>query len=265
MKIGLALSGGGARGIAHLGVLKGLSDLGLNPDVISGCSAGAIVGSMYAAGHDLKDILAFLKARKFLTYFRPAFRKGFIKMDDLEKLYLNYFPENSFESLKIPLIINATDLNRGKTVFFSTGELIRPLMGSSCIPVMFEPVIFEGNTYVDGGILNNLPVEPLLERCDLIIGVHTNPFHEAYPLNSMRLVMERSLLLAVHTNVKERIRYCDVFIEPPDLFRFTTLDLDKAQALFDIGYSYVMELQEKLASLVAEKKKQSPLLFKKES
>jgi NTE family protein len=246
MKTGLALSGGGARGIAHLGVLKALEEFEIKPAVISGCSAGGIIAAMYAAGNSPQAILEFLKSKKFLSYFRPAFSKGFIRMEKLETLLLNYFPDNTFESLAIPVILNATDLNRGRTVYFSKGELIKPILASCSIPVMFEPVVFQQNVYVDGGILNNLPVEPLLDRCDFIIGVHTNSYNENFPLNSIRLVMERSLLLAIQTNVKERIQYCDMFIEPTLLHRFTTLDIDKAQEIFDIGYEHTISLKEQL-------------------
>jgi NTE family protein len=246
MKIGLALSGGGARGMAHLGVLKALLELGIKPDIIAGCSSGAIVASMYAIGHSPDEILRFLKTKRFLTYFRPAFKTGLIKMGSLEKMYLGYFPENTFESLHLPVIVNATDLNRGRSVYFSRGELIRPILASCCIPVMFAPIEIDGNHYVDGGILNNLPVEPLLGTCDFIIGVHTNPYNELSPLVSMKAVMERSLLLAIHLNVKERIQHCDVFIEPPELHRFNTMDIDKAQQIFDTGYEYTLSLQDKL-------------------
>ena len=116
---------------------------------------------------------------------------------------------------------------------------------------MFEPVVFEGNTYVDGGILNNLPVEPLLDRCDFVIGVHTNAYSELFPLKSIRAVMERSLLLAIQTNVKERIRHCDVFIEPDTLYQFTTLDIDKAEQIFNIGYQHTLSLQDHLSRQLA--------------
>ncbi|MBC8111937.1 MAG: patatin-like phospholipase family protein [Verrucomicrobia bacterium] len=244
MKIGLALSGGGARGVAHLGVLKALNEFGIEPDMISGASAGGVVGSLYAAGYRPEEILGFITSKSFIWQFRPALKRGFINMESLQKVYLQYFPENSFEALKIPVVINATDINKGKTIYFSKGELIKPILASSSIPVMFEPVVFEGNTYVDAGILNNLPVEPLLGICDFIIGVHTNPYDTLQPLTSMRAVMERSLLLAVHTNVKECMQYCDIYVEPPLLNRFTTIDIGKAKEIFQVGYAYALTMRE---------------------
>ena len=251
MKIGLSLSGGGARGIGHIGVLKALEEIGIKPHVISGASSGSIVGALYASGLGPDEILAQIIKSKFLTYFRPAFSNGFINMGHLEKLYLDYFPKNSFESLNIPLIVNATDLNRGRTVYFSSGPLIGPLLASCCIPVMFAPVQFDGYTLVDAGILNNLPVEPLLERCDFIIGVHANPYNSSQALNSIKSVMERSLLLAIHTNVNERIKYCDIFIEPTHLNKFTSFDVGKAKEIFEIGYEYTMGMKDEFKLLLS--------------
>jgi len=253
LKIGLALSGGGARGIGHIGILKALEEFGIKPNIISGASSGAIIGALYASGLSSDEILKQFTNNRFLTYFRPAFSNGFIKMNNLVNLYLEYFPTNSFEDLKIPLVVNATDLNRGKTIYFSKGELITPILASCCIPVMFQPVEFEGLTLADAGILNNLPVEPLLQSCDFIIGAHTNPFDSSQPLKSIKSVMERSLLLAIHTNVKEKIKYCDIFIEPPHLNKFTTFDIGKAKEMFQIGYDYTMSMKEQFEILLLQK------------
>ncbi|MBC7919916.1 MAG: patatin-like phospholipase family protein [Ferruginibacter sp.] len=250
MKIGLALSGGGARGIAHLGVLKALLEQGIQPAMISGVSAGAIAGALYAAGYHPDEVLEIIISTNMFRFLRPAMsRVGILKMERTDELYLKYLTGNEFEKLNIPLIVSATNLNLGETVYFSRGELIKPLQASSCIPVLFEPVRFNGNTYVDGGILNNLPVEPLLDTCDFIIGVHTNPYDTQQKLTSVRAVMERSLLLAVHYNVKERVKRCDLFIEPGDLRRFATFDLAKGREIFDIGYQHTMKLVDQLTEL----------------
>jgi NTE family protein len=250
MKIGMALSGGGARGIAHLGVLKALKEQGIEPDMISGVSAGAITGALYAVGYQPDEVLEIFITTKMFRFLRPAMSKmGLLKMEKTDELYLKYLTGNSFDNLKIPLIVSATNLNEGETVYFSQGELIKPVQASSCIPVLFEPIRFNGCTYVDGGILNNLPVEPLLDTCDCIIGVHSNPYDPKQPLNSMRTVMERTLLLAVQYNVKERIKCCDLFIEPAGLRRFTTFDIAKAREIFEIGYQHTMEMAPQIEEL----------------
>lgn len=261
MKIGLALSGGGARGFAHFGVIKALSELGLAPDVISGVSAGALAGCLYAAGHSPEKALNIFISTKIYRFFRPAMSmRGFLKMSTLEKLYKLYLPEK-FEDLSIPVTFNATDIQAGKTIYFSKGPLVHPLMASCCIPVMFEPMLLDNKLLVDGGILNNLPVEPLLNQCDLIIGIHTNPCQGEMPVANMRTVMERSLLLAIQNNIKERIELCDVFIEPPMLCRFTTLDSSRAHEIFEIGYAYTMEK----ADILLEAKRQKLMQVKSAS
>jgi NTE family protein len=107
--------------------------------------------------------------------------------------------------------------------------------------------------YIDGGILNNLPVEPLLGKCDFIIGVHTNPINLQMQFTSMRSVMERSLLLAIQSNIKERIEKCNLLIEPPTLNRFTTFDSKKAREIFEIGYAFTMEMTDHLLELREKK------------
>jgi len=255
MKIGMALSGGGVRGIAHLGVLKALKEQGIEPDMISGVSAGAIVGALYAVGHSPDAVLEIIISTRMFRFLRPAMsRVGLLKMEKTDEIYLKYLTGNCFENLKIPLIVSATNLNEGETVYFSRGELIKTIQASSCIPVLFEPMRFNGGTYVDGGILNNLPVEPLLDTCDCIIGVHSNPYDTRQALNSMRTVMERTLLLAVQYNVKERIKCCDLFIEPDGLKRFTTFDIAKARQIFEVGYTHTMEMAPQIEALKKQKK-----------
>ena len=160
MKLGLVLSGGGSRGIAHLGILKVLDEIGIQIDAIAGSSSGAIAGALYASGYSPDDILKIVEETSFLKLIRPAISKtGLLKMDSAEWLYTQYIKKNTFEDLRIPLTITATDLCRGKTVYFSRGELIRPLMASTCIPVMFEPISVNDKLFVDGGLLNNFPAE----------------------------------------------------------------------------------------------------------
>lgn len=248
MEIGLVLSGGGARGFAHLGVIKGLLEQGFQPKMISGVSAGAVIGAMYANGYSPDEILDILISAKLNRYFRLSIsRTGFMKMERLAKLYQTHLP-GTFEELQLPVFACTTDLQGGKSEFFHAGPLIRPLMASCSIPVVFEPVQINGRGYVDGGVLNNLPVEPLLGKCNYIIGIHTNPFNVEPPLTSMRSVIERSLLLAIQGNIKERIKQCDLFIEPPTLNQFTTLDNAKARDIFEIGYEFTMQLTGQLTA-----------------
>jgi len=236
-KIGLVLSGGGARGIAHLGLLKAMEERKMEIDVISGTSAGAIIGALYASGHSTEAILEMIKSVSTYQLLSPAYSlKGVLKIEVLQKFLRKYIPDNRFESLKISLIVAATNINRGRTDFFSSGELYTPVCASSCIPVLFQPVEWEGSTYIDGGILNNLPVEPLMDSCDVIIGSHTNPITEDFAPKNARQVMERTLMMAIVCNVEVRKAKCDHFIEAPGLGMYNVLDLRSADVIFERGY-----------------------------
>ena len=243
MKIGLVLSGGGARGIAHLGVLKALVEKGIEISMISGCSAGSIVGAMFAAGYSPDHIYELVISTNTLRAMRPSWsRGGLLHMNRAEEVYLQYIPHNSFEKLKIPLTVNATDLYAGETVYFSKGELLKPVMASCSIPGLFEPVKVGERTLTDGGILNNMPIEPLVGKCDFIIGSHCNPYGMQENSKSMTTILTRALFLAINNNSKSRLAQCDLLIEPPLLKEFDPADIRKASLIFKAGYEFTKEL-----------------------
>ena len=250
MKIGIALSGGAAKGLAHLGVLKALEELHISLSIIAGTSSGAIMGALYAYGYPPDEILQIVISTRLFKLIRPGMGKsGLLKMEAAEKLYLQYLPENSFSALKKKLVITTTDLNKGKIVCFSEGELIKPLMASSSLPVIFAPVQIGNTFYMDGGLLNNLPVEPLLDKCDKVIASNCNPINEDFTAKGFRTVFERTFLLIINSNTFDSRKYCDVFIEPPALGQFSILDLAKAQEMFEIGYQYTLGMQPQLEAL----------------
>lgn len=236
--IGIALSGGGVRGISHLGVLKGLNEAGIFPTRVSGTSAGAIVGAMYCYGFTPDKIFEIIKETKFLKLLRPAISwTGLLKMDILEALYGQYLADNNFYNLKIPLTIATTDIAKGKIVYFSEGEIILPLMASTCIPGMFDPILVNGNYLVDGGVLNNLPVEPLDGVCDYIIGVNCNHLPELLNIKNMKKLIERTIIMSMNLNAYSRRNKCDFFIEPPGLAQYGAFDIKRADEIFEAGYN----------------------------
>jgi NTE family protein len=242
VKIGLALSGGGARGIAHLGVLRALEEKGVRFDCISGTSVGAIIGALYAQGMRSDEILdAILKTRIF-SNLRPAWTlRGLLSMERIQLLLLNLIPHNCFEELQLPLTVVATDLQLGKAHYFTSGPLIPALMASSCVPGMFNPILLGQTTYVDGGITDNFPVLPLRNQCNVIVGLHCNPVVPVPQAKNFRSVLERTLLLAINSNAEKSKASCDLLIEPTELGRFSTLELARARELADIGYRYARE------------------------
>ncbi|MCB2410867.1 patatin-like phospholipase family protein [Hymenobacter lucidus] len=253
-KLGLALSGGAARGIAHLGVLEALNELQLPIGHIAGVSSGAIAGAFYAAGFAPREIFRLLTDTRFVRLLRPSFHLGLVRLDLVEKLYGHYLdPARTFADLTTPLTIVATDLAAGQTVYFQSGPLIKPLLGAAAVPIVCRPVEWQGQVLVDGGVMNNLPVEPLLAQANLaVVGVHCNPLSAEPPLTTLREIGERTAYLAISMNVQPRLAQCEFIIEPPELSKYRVTDLRQAQAIFDIGYYYTLAQAEKLRNLLAE-------------
>ncbi len=241
MKFGYVLSGGGARGIAHLGVIKALEENDIRPAAISGTSAGAIIGAFYAQGYSPGEILKIISGTKLYKILRPSFNlKGLISLEKSYSFFRKFFKEDTYESLAIPLFATAVNVKTGSVNYFSSGQLIRTLFASSAIPVIFNPVNIEGELYIDGGVLNNLPVEPLSGNYDRILGFHCNPVGHEYKYTRIRNLIERTFLLSVSMNVMSRREKCDLFFEPAELSVFGAFDFAKAKEIYQTGYQYAV-------------------------
>jgi NTE family protein len=241
MKIGLVLSGGVARGIAHIGIVKFLEEKQVKINAISGVSAGSIIGAFMAAEYSYENILKILKGVNFFTIMRLSFSSGgFLKSEKIQALYEKYLPK-TFEELSIPLTISATDVSSGNTVFFDKGDLYKPILASCCVPMVFEPVRIDEAYLVDGGMLNNLPVEPLVNHCDRIIGVHVNPTNDQFKTMTMTKITTRCIELAVKCNVEVRKKHCDIFVEPEKLKTYSMYDISHIDELVVIGYDGIKD------------------------
>jgi NTE family protein len=235
--IGLVLSGGGARGFAHLGVIQALNDTGIFPDVISGTSAGAIIGVLYADGHTPEEILNLMNVGSRLDFMRPALpREGLLQINGIIKILKTSLHSKQFKELKIPLFVAATDLNNGKAVYFSEGDLFDPVVASASIPVLFQPVKIDDISYVDGGVLDNLPLKPIENRCRILIGSFVNPIGYMKKISGLINIAERTFMLSMSKEISEKAKKFDLFIAPQELRNFKILDPEKAHELFDIGY-----------------------------
>jgi NTE family protein len=241
-KVGLVLSGGGARGVAHLGVLKALDELGVVIDQISGTSAGALVGALYAHGLKPEAIFELIHGVGFFSSVRPAWaRTGFFTMDGMKELLQKNITVTLFENLPLPLVVAATDIRKGKIHYFTEGELLPAVLASCSIPGIFNPISFNGNLYVDGGLIDNLPVKPIRSQCEIIIGSHCNHISSDVDVTNLKSVIERSLLIAIYSNTEISRSMCDVFIEPPRMDRFSSLDLGKAREIYDFSYRFTIQ------------------------
>lgn len=250
-KVGIALSGGGARGISHLGVLQALDDMNVPIHALSGTSSGAIVGAFYAAGVTSGELLEIIKKTRLYRFIRPAMsRTGLLKVEKLRDLFAKHLPCNTFQELNKKLTVVATDVVKGQSRYFQEGDLIQAVLASSCMPVIFDPIAIDGVRYIDGGILNNLPVEPLQTDCNFIIGSHCNPVDPNFKVKHVKALLERTLLLAIRNNTLARKKHCHLFIEPPALEKFIGSDFEKAHEIYQIGYDYTWERKSEILEKV---------------
>ena len=247
MKIGLVLSGGGIRGVAHLGLLKALEEFELKIHMISGTSAGALAGAFYAAGMSPDDILELTMNLNRLKFIHPVFTGGgLLNNKPLFNFIRRNLPEDNFEKLKIKLIVSATTYKNARSKYFDKGDLIMPLLASSTVPVVYKPVNINGEMYVDGGIVNNLPVEPLVGECSRIIGSLCNPIDKNYQRASIKSMLERVMLININTNTYNRRTLCDVLLEPPQLKNIRVFDFSKTLEIFNIAYYHTLEKKDEI-------------------
>lgn len=253
IRTGLVLSGGGARGFAHLGVLQMLDECGVYPHAISGVSAGAIAGALYAAGHSPQDILTIWKKSSYFGWSNFSLRKsGFFSMQTIAQLLRKYLPDDSFEKLKIPLYVTATDYTHHRSTVLHSGSLSAAILASAAVPVIFEPVNISGTLYVDGGLLNNFPVEPLQKDCQVILGCHVNQLADETTtlLQPGKLnVLEKCFHMAIAGSLQSKLTACHWLVEPP-LGDCGMFDFSRADEVFDRGYKAAMAEKEELLLLM---------------
>lgn len=250
-KIGIVLSGGGARGIAHLGILKALEEFGVVPSFISGTSAGAIAGAFYAAGYPVPEIVSILKKGQIFNFSNILIKKqGLFAMKGFQGIYQEYFPNNTFEDLNTPLFVAATDILKGEIVYFSSGNLAQALQASACIPLVFQPVNFNNTLYVDGGVINNFPTEPLIDKCDIIIGSYVNSIKKEVDQVHMNNILDRCFHLAMKSSVQNKTQSCTLYIEPQNMSQFSIFNLKRSDEIYDYGYNYALSLEKEIKEIL---------------
>jgi NTE family protein len=253
--IGIVLSGGGTRGIAHIGVLRALIGHGIYPDRIAGASAGAIVGALYAAGYEPREMLEFFEKNNPFRLSNVSITKpGIIDTDKVRIDFEEYFPDNSFEALQRELRVMATDLTRGEPVEFHTGALIPAVLASSSYPMMFTPIEIDGRLYADGGIVSNFPVELLEGRCGVLLGVHASGMREMErsDFGNALAVLKRALEVGMFQTSRPKYGTCDVVIRPPNLSRFGIFETKHNAEIEAIGYEAALERMPEILRAVTE-------------
>lgn len=241
--IGIALGGGGTRGFAHLGVLKALFEVGVRPGIISGVSAGAIVGALLADGKTPSEIHLLMKNKGLFAFSKMQVSStGLLNLKGLKAELKKHLSVNRIEQLGIPLIVGAANLTEGRMEYFAEGPVEQAVLASSSIPILFSPVKIQSALYVDGGLMDNLPVQPLRGRCDKIIAVNICPVAPTEKLNNLVQIALRIFQLNLNSKTRSPQEYCDLVIEPAGLENYDYLSTSAADELFELGYAYTRQM-----------------------
>lgn len=237
----LVLSGGGTRGYSHIGVIQALLENEISIHAISGSSCGAIIGAFICDGFhpsEVEEILVKEEPEIGLNYSR--FWHNLLSFDNYARVLKQNLRSKTFDTLSKPLYVNLTDLNTGNQTLISEGNLPEVLIATAAIPVLLPACFINGVPYADGGLSNNLPVEPFLNSTGKIIGVHVNPIPDFNPSASVVHGLDRSMHLLMRSTILKNINSCDVFIEPKALKTHHLFESKKTKDLITIGYDYVM-------------------------
>jgi NTE family protein len=152
-----------------------------------------------------------------------------------------HLKSEKFEDLDLPLYVAAVNLNSGKLVYFHKGSILDKIQASAAIPILFEPVKIDGDLYIDGGIMDNFPIDPIRDQCSNLIGISLNPVHEEDELNNLIRIAERTFRLSASSAISQKKLHCDIVIEPDELADFGILNIAKGKEMFDLGYRVAKE------------------------
>ena len=288
-KVGLVLSGGGARGIAHVGVLKVIDDLDIQIDYIAGTSIGAVVGALYAMGYSadqIEELLLnnyfeeilddsvsrenlYIGEKRWLPFanisfdleqgYRPTLPSSFFSGNRLtNKLYEYYFPGyylESFDQLPIPFRAVATNIVTGEKKVFDSGSLQQAVRASMSVPSIIAPFEVEGELFIDGGVRNNFPTEVVQQMgADTIIGVKVNTgLHGRDKLNTLLQIYDQTVNITINDNVKKSEKKCDILISPK-LDNIKTSDFTRKEEIIKLGETAAKEQISLLAELATKDK-----------
>jgi len=256
-RVGLALAGGFARGIAHIGVLRVLREAGIPIDCVAGTSVGALIGTAYCAGTSLEDMEATGRTTSFADFGRwtPSWL-GLATNQRMEKYLERLTAAKTFEELKTPLAISTSDINEGITVYYTSGSLVQPLRASCAYPALFVPIQYDGRTLVDGFLTAPVPVEgTLLLGADVVIAVYLDSGSDTTPRTAAEVISRSFNIIQRHAEVAWR-QQADLIIEP-DVREYAWDDFSKTPELVNAGEAAAMKLLPEIRALVNGETKDS--------
>ncbi len=236
-RLGVALSGGGARGFAHAGALMAIEEAGLRPDIIAGVSAGSVVAVLYAGGKKPIEIAGIFGDQSFRDFAELKLGSGgLFAIKRFEKFILsNLDGVSRLEELPIPTYIGVTDFDNGRPTEFHDGHIGPRLTASCSIPIVFAPVKIDGVRYVDGGVLRNMPAWIIRDKCDFLIGINVSPLRK-YDTSSIVGVALRTYNLMAKANQAQDMELCDIAVEVTEISNYKVFDLRHIQKVFVSGY-----------------------------
>lgn len=251
--IGLTLSGGGVKGAVHAGMIHYLEEARIEPSIISGTSAGAIVGGLFASGLTGLEILEFFLTERLYSTKLVTGNLGIINTQKLYEVLAKYITNPQFESQKIAIKIAATNMLSGELTVFEKGDMINAILASAAFPGVFKPMLLEGNLYSDGGILNHFPADIIRNECEFLIGMHLSPNKvlSEKDLSSTANILARSIDLQGSGAELHKLDMCNIGMCPKELTNFNTFDFntDKIKEMFNLGYRYMKQHNKVLMNL----------------
>jgi NTE family protein len=255
-RVGLALAGGFARGIAHVGVIRALVDAEIPIDCVAGTSVGALIGACYCAGVPLDEMQRIASTTSFADFGRwtPSWL-GLATNQRMENYFSRFTRVKTFEELKTPLAIAATDINAGVSVYYTKGLIAPVLRGSCAYPGLFVPIQFEGRTLVDGFLTAPVPVEgTLLLGADVIIAIHLEPGNLEDPRTVADVISRSFTIIQRHGDIAWR-QQADVIIEP-DVKPFVWDDFTRTKELVAVGEAAVKDALPEIRAVLSGEKRE---------
>ena len=262
-KLGLALSGGGARGFAHLGAIRAIEEVGLKPDIVAGVSAGSVIAVLYGAGISVDDIMSAFTDRKFSDFANVNLRinanQGLFDFSKFKNFIAEMVaPDVKLEDLPIPTFVGVTDFDHGVPTEFHNGNIADAVAASCSIPICFRPQIINGVSYVDGGVLRNMPSWIIRSRCQRLIGVNCSPLLSTDTSNDSLLeIAMRAYNLMAKANQAFDMDMCDLAVETLQLANYKVFNLKEINKVFISGYATMKKALKEvdwLSELQAENK-----------
>ncbi len=240
-RLGLALSGGGTRGLAHIGVLRALEENGIRPDCLSGTSIGAFAAALYAFGVSLQEIRSISEGMTPLNVSKLQLsRYALFSNEELGRLIQSRIGRARIEESPVPLAIIAVDIGSGKKVVMREGEVAPAVMASNAVPGIYRPIFIDGRMMVDGGIAEDVPISPLRPMgADLVVAVNLSAERQYRPPDNIIDIILNAIDIAIDEDTKVQVKAADVLIEPK-LSHFERMDVSRIDELIAEGFRATM-------------------------